>query len=99
MANELKMAQTQSILTLHERGWSNRRIAKELGIHRDTVSRHVRLAREGGSPEDSDGSKPAKAPPGSPGESNGCRSACAPFRQIIEAKREQGLTGTPVNET
>jgi len=92
MANELKMAQTQSILTLHERGWSNRRIAKELGIHRDTVGRHLRLAREGGPPEGSAGSKPAKAPPGSEGQSDGGRSACAPFRQIIEAKREQGLT-------
>jgi transposase len=40
--NRLKMAMNETILSLHQRGWSNRRIAKELGIDRDTVSRHVR---------------------------------------------------------
>jgi hypothetical protein len=44
--NRLKMANIDSILTLHQRRWSIRRIAKELGIHRDTVARHI----HGGSP-------------------------------------------------
>lgn len=92
MANELKMAKVQSILTLHERGWSNRRIARELGIHRDTVSRHLRLGRKDAVRGKLGGSKPAKAPPGSGVRPKGCRSACAPFRQIIEAKLDQGLT-------
>ena len=39
MANQLKMAQVHSILTLHERGWSFRRIGRELGIHRETAHR------------------------------------------------------------
>ena len=98
MANELKMAKVQSILTLHERGWSNRRIAKELGIHRDTVGRHVRLARKDASPGDSGNSKPAKAPPGSGRQSSGCRSECAAFRQIIEAKLDQGLTAKRIHQ-
>ncbi len=42
MANQLKMAQIQAILALRQRGWSCRRIANELGIHRETVSRYVR---------------------------------------------------------
>jgi len=46
MANELKMADRDAILTLHQRKWSNRRIAKELGIHRDTVSRHIQLHQQ-----------------------------------------------------
>jgi len=44
MANRLKMAKVHSILTLHARGWSRRRIARELGIDRETVGRYVRLA-------------------------------------------------------
>jgi transposase len=33
-----------AILTLRRRSWSIRRIARELGIHRETVGRYVRLA-------------------------------------------------------
>lgn len=45
--NQLKMADVQSILTLHSRGWSRRRIARELGVDRETVGRHVRLSAQG----------------------------------------------------
>jgi len=45
MANRLKMAEAQSIIALSRMGWSYRRIAAELGVDRDTVSRHVRAAR------------------------------------------------------
>ena len=44
MANHLKMAQVQAIQALRARGWSFRRIGRELGVHRETVARHVRLA-------------------------------------------------------
>jgi len=44
MANQLKMAFIDAILTLHSQGWSQRAIARRLGVHRETVSRHVRLA-------------------------------------------------------
>jgi len=37
MANHLKMAEIQAIRVLHERGWSCRRIARELDIHRETA--------------------------------------------------------------
>ena len=60
MANQLKMADVQTVLTLHERGWSARRIARELGMNRETVARHIRLRREAES-------KPAIAPTGSGG--------------------------------
>ena len=56
--NELNVSLQHSILTLAAQGWSNRRIARELGIHRETVSRHLRMAD----------SKPAKVPPGLDGE-------------------------------
>jgi len=98
MANELKMANIQSILTLHERGWSSRRIARELGIHRDTVGRHLRLASENAASGELGGSKPAKAPPGSKPQGRKGRSACAPFPQIIEAKLDQGLTAKRIHQ-
>ena len=44
MANQLKMADVQAILSLEAQGWSYRAIAERLGIHRETVSRYVRLA-------------------------------------------------------
>ncbi|HEV3345171.1 MAG TPA: IS21 family transposase [Pirellulales bacterium] len=44
MANHLKMADVQCILTLHSRGWSGRRIARELGVNRETVGRYLRLS-------------------------------------------------------
>ena len=73
MANQLKMALIETILTLHRRRWSQRRIARELNIHRDTVARYIREAASRSKPakapigsEVADGdSKPAKAPLGS----------------------------------
>ena len=38
---QLKMAKVNAILTLHEQGWSQRKIAEYLGIHRETVGRYV----------------------------------------------------------
>ncbi|MBK8915101.1 MAG: helix-turn-helix domain-containing protein [Phycisphaerales bacterium] len=41
MANRLKMAKVHSIQTLHAAGWSQRRIARVLGVDRGTVARYV----------------------------------------------------------
>jgi hypothetical protein len=105
MANRLKMATVHSILTLHERGWSARRIARELQVNRQTVSRHVRLAKQATSAEPGDGSNPAHAPISPAGESAlpnpanaptgaaaGRGSDCQPWREPIEAKQAQGLS-------
>ena len=45
MSNVLKVSHQEAIHGLHQKGWSQRRIARELGIHRQTVSRYW----EGGS--------------------------------------------------
>lgn len=71
MANQLKMGVIDSIFTLRQRGWSVRRIARELGIHRETVARHL----EHGPP----GSKPAIAPIGSEGVESTSKPADAPI--------------------
>jgi DNA-binding NarL/FixJ family response regulator len=44
MMNRLKMAMIETILSLHQRGWSNRGIARDLGIDRDVVFHHIRHA-------------------------------------------------------
>jgi transposase len=86
MANELKAAKVFSIQALHAQGWSQRRIARELGIHRETVARHLSETSPAGEPPaGQEDSKPAKAPPGS-------RSRCEPLRPVIEAKLRLGLS-------
>ena len=57
MANHLQVPKVLSIKSLHDQGWSQRRIAHELGISRDAVARHLR-----------EHSKPAKAPTGAAAE-------------------------------
>jgi len=77
MANELKMDRVFAILALHEAGWSDRRIARELGIHRGTVGRHLRLVRAANPPIGSGGwSKPATNPPA--GSGGGSKPATNP---------------------
>src|SRR5258708_31915894 len=57
--NQLKMDIQKTINTLSSGGWSQRRIARELGIDRETVARYRRLARL------AEESKPAIVPAGS----------------------------------
>jgi len=77
MANQLKMVVANAIITLKQRGWSNRRIARELGIDRATVKRHLELAQNGSNPLSdppivTDNSKPAtNAPLGSEADEAG----------------------------
>lgn len=73
MANLLKVALVNTIAALRQRGWSLRRIARELGVHRETVARHVRRAQakeaagqnQPNPPTGAAGPKPANAPLGS----------------------------------
>lgn len=66
MANHLKVATVYSILTLRERGWSQRRIAAALGVDRGTVARHVRASLGSKAANAPPSSDPANAPPGPP---------------------------------
>ena len=45
MANRIKMDKVHAIRMLRRQGWSQRRISRELGVHRRTVRRYVRLER------------------------------------------------------
>jgi transposase len=53
----IQVATIDIILSLHRRGWSQRRIAAELDINRETVARYLKRAKSA--------SKPANAPTGS----------------------------------
>ena len=44
MSNLLKVAMIDLILSLHRQGLSQRRIASELGINRETVARYLSQA-------------------------------------------------------
>ena len=57
--NQLKMDLQKAISSLSSKGWSQRRIARELGINRETVARHRGLARQ------AEQAKPAISPAGS----------------------------------
>jgi transposase len=57
MSNLLRVAMIDLILSLHRQGLSQRRIASELGINRETVARHLSQAKAA--------PKPANAPSGS----------------------------------
>jgi DNA-binding transcriptional regulator LsrR (DeoR family) len=41
MANRLSMARADTILSLHYQAWSQRRIARERNVNRETVARYL----------------------------------------------------------
>ena len=100
MANQLKMDMVNAILTLKQRGWSQRRIARELGINRETVAKYINLPDAGpkpatNAPPGSEGSKPANAPPGFVDEAIpkfGPENQCEPFRKVVQDKLQSGLS-------
>lgn len=105
MANLLNMAQIESILSLRAQRWSFRRIARELGIHRDTVARCVRLAESkpakaltgsGACDSDKHPESDAAASPLEPAEAPlGLaigRSACDAWRDVVLTKLDAGLS-------
>jgi transposase len=88
--NRLTVSLHHSIVTLAERGWSARRIARELGVHRETVGQHLRAKpaiSTLGSVEDND-SKPAISTLGSIGR----QSASSGYAAEIEAAMGRGLS-------
>lgn len=90
MANNLTMADITKILTLREAGWSQRKIARELGYDRGTISKYL---RESQTPSDGTAAKPAISIAGNlPGRG----SEAAPHRERIEALLEQGLTAEAI---
>jgi transposase len=82
MPNQLRVAMIETILSLHHRGWSQRRIARELGIDRETVARHLRLAASD--------PNPAIAPIGSDLAGSDPNPAIAPIGSTLESDATPG---------
>jgi transposase len=95
MGNRLKMAIINSIQTLSEQGWSQRRIARSLGINRETVANHLKSLEKGDS-------NPAISTAGEnrkPAISTaGRQSLCAAFTSVIEDKVEAGLEAQRIHQ-
>lgn len=102
MANQLKMATIQAILSLRARRWSLRRIVRELGVHRETVARYVRAKAPVGNETGRDTPKAAEAPLGADGQANtgsGSRSpACVQIVTLIEIFLQGSLRIEPRSE-
>jgi transposase len=92
--NQLNVSLQHSILTLVASGWSGRRIARELGIHRETVGKYVRLAHSKPAiPPTGSGNLPAPKPAILPlGSGVGRRSQCEEWRTQIQQGIEAGLS-------
>jgi hypothetical protein len=104
--NELKVNQQDTIITLWRRGWSARKIAREVGYDRDTVSKYIRLevALKPATPSPGSGepgeSKPATPSPGNEADPvmaaveavRANVSLCEVWKKEIEAGLEQGLS-------
>ena len=77
--NELNVNLQHSILTLAGNGWSNRRIARELDINRETVGKYLLLARP----------KPAISTPGS--EPDPARFKTSHFDRRVSRRSPESL--------
>jgi len=79
--NQLNVSLQHSIATLAAKGWSARKIARELGVHRETVGHYLLPATTD--------SKPAIVPAGSKA---GRISQCAPLEEAIKQELLAGLS-------
>ena len=87
--NRLKVNQQETILTLWRRGWSVRRIAREMGYDRETVGKYVRL----------EAAKPATPTPGSAKESETGKRSEAPADGAKPATLTTGSASGNESET
>jgi hypothetical protein len=89
--NQLKLSQQQSILTLHKAGWSNRAIARELDLNRETVGKYLR-SETTVTPVPSVASASPKPAISTAGSVAGRKSCCEHWEQQISQALEQGLS-------
>lgn len=107
MSNTLGMSMLDSIRALSAKGWSNRRIARELGIHRQSVRRCLEMASKCTiSTTGTDGAADSKCTISTAGDygvvqacgvpvpvvSVGRKSLCAAFDEKIKALLDKGLS-------
>ncbi len=86
MSNVLKVSHQEAIRSLHEKDWSRRRIARELGINGRTVRRYIE-AESKCSTISTAGSEDVSSC-----DRLGRKSRCEPFETAIGSKMEVGLS-------
>lgn len=108
--NVLKVNLQQSIHVLHARGWSRRRIARELGIHRKTVAGYLDGSKQPGSPAEADPAKQPISTTGSEGMAepkaaittagaqSGRISLCREYLPTITTAVTAGLSATRIHQ-
>jgi len=102
MSNVLKVNKQETIRSLYEKGWSQRRIAEELGLNRRTVARHAaKCTRQEPPGAEGDSKCTGEVTPGNQeGKGAGApetaerraRSECATHGAVIEGKVSKGLS-------
>ena len=92
MSNVLKVSLQTTIYSLADRGWSQRRIASELGINRETVSGLCGWQNRPFRPPALRRARLQNQPFRSPALELGRRSYCEPLAEAIAAKVEVGLS-------
>ena len=100
MSNVLKVALQETIRSLEKKGWSQRRIARELGVNRRTVGKYARAAVvvdpkcttqvTAGSREEDSSKCTTLVGEVTAGKSWDARSLCAPWAEVIFTKLEEG---------
>jgi len=92
MANILSVNQQQAISSLAAQGWSIRRIARELKVHRKTVKQYFPVSEAASRGADiSSACSPSKCTISTAGKT-GRKSVCGSHEKFIEHKLTQGLT-------
>lgn len=88
--NQLKVNQRETIITLWQRGWSARRIAREMDYDRDTVCKYIRLE---------EAAKPATLSPGFGAENQPATPLEPPGRDAKPATPSPGKTSDAADTT
>ncbi len=95
MGNYLPMASQQQVRALLQLGWSHRRIARELGVHRETVSKYASQQRAGPPVVIAGGEdEPVRrlVLQNRPNPITGPISLAAPYHEVIVQALERGLS-------
>ena len=89
MSNTLKVSMTETIRELSKKGWSQRRIAEELGVHRKTVRKYLEADSKGtiSTAGPDGGTEPKGTIP-----TAGRQSKCAVFDAYIRERLKCGLS-------
>ena len=90
MSNSLKVSLQTTFYSLDDRGWSRRRIARELGIDRETVGRCLRLAKPVISTAGFEEASEVKPTIWITGNGVGRKSQCEALAEVIMAKARSG---------